>query len=89
MSGRDLIDPESRVPLDLLLEVLLGGFNAIADIVARRAAVTQVLAPATSSTASGGGSTGAAARSTPRTTSTRTCSRDSPAATSTPGCAPP
>ncbi len=48
-----------------------------------------LVGPVTSSTASGGGSTGAAARSTPRTTSTRTCSPDSPAATATPGCAPP
>jgi len=39
MSRRDLIDPESRVPLDALLEVMPGGFNAIPDIVARRAAV--------------------------------------------------
>ena len=44
MSRRDLIDPESRVPLDGLLEVLPGGFNAIPDIVARRAAVEQMLA---------------------------------------------
>jgi acetyl esterase/lipase len=41
---RELIDPESRVPLDALLEVLPGGFNAIPDIVARRAAVTAMLA---------------------------------------------
>jgi acetyl esterase/lipase len=44
MSRRDLIDPESRVPLDGLLEVLPGGFNAIPDIVARRDAVRQMLA---------------------------------------------
>lgn len=44
MSRRDLIDPESRVPLDALLEVLPGGFNAIPDIVTRRAAVAQMLA---------------------------------------------
>lgn len=44
MSRRDLIDPESRVPLDALLEVLPGGFNAIPDIVARRATVDQMLA---------------------------------------------
>ena len=29
--SRDLIDPESRVPLDGLLQVLPGGFNAIWD----------------------------------------------------------
>ncbi|MET8054285.1 MULTISPECIES: alpha/beta hydrolase [unclassified Streptosporangium] len=39
MSRRDLIDPESRVPLDGLLGMLPGGFNAIPDIVQRRAAV--------------------------------------------------
>ncbi|MGE0298784.1 alpha/beta hydrolase [Pseudonocardia sp.] len=44
MSRRDLIDPESRVPLDALLEALPGGFNAIPDIVARRATVDQMLA---------------------------------------------
>lgn len=44
MSRRDLIDPESREPLDQLQEVLPGGFNAIPDIVARRAAATQLLA---------------------------------------------
>ena len=44
MSRRDLIDPESRVPLDALLEVMPGGFNAIPDIVARRAAVEQIFA---------------------------------------------
>ena len=44
MSRRDLIDPESRVPLDALLEVMPGGFNAIPDIVARRAAVQQIFA---------------------------------------------
>jgi acetyl esterase/lipase len=44
MSRRDLIDPESRVPLDGLLEVMPGGFNAIPDIVQRRAAVTGMLA---------------------------------------------
>ncbi len=43
MSPRDLIDAESRVPLDALLEIMPGGFNAIPDIVARRAAVTQML----------------------------------------------
>src|SRR3954454_11490550 len=44
MSRRDLIDPESRFPLDALLEVMPGGFNAIPDIVARRAAVQQIFA---------------------------------------------
>ena len=44
MSRRDLIDPESREPLDQLLEVLPGGFNAIPDIVARRETLAQVLA---------------------------------------------
>ena len=44
MSARDLIDPESSVPLDALLEALPGGFNAIPDIVARRAAVQELLA---------------------------------------------
>jgi acetyl esterase/lipase len=36
MSLRDRIDAESREPLDLLLAMLPGGFNAIPDIVARR-----------------------------------------------------
>jgi acetyl esterase/lipase len=44
MSPRDLIDPESRIPLDALLEVMPGGFNAIPDIVARRATVAQIFA---------------------------------------------
>ena len=44
MSRRDLIDPDSRGPLDALLEVMPGGFNSIPDIVARRAALTQMLA---------------------------------------------
>ena len=44
MSARDRIDPDSRVPLDQLLEALPGGFNAIPDIVDRRAAVTALLA---------------------------------------------
>jgi len=43
MSRRDLIDPECRVPLDGLLEVMPGGFNAIPDIVQRRAAVESML----------------------------------------------
>jgi acetyl esterase/lipase len=44
MSRRELIDPESRVPLDQLLEAMPGGFNAIPDIVARRATVEAMLA---------------------------------------------
>jgi len=44
MSRRELIDPESRLPLDALLEVLPGGFNAIPDLLTRRAAVTAMLA---------------------------------------------
>jgi acetyl esterase/lipase len=43
MSRRDLIDPEARVPLDGLLEALPGGFNAIPDIVQRRATVAAML----------------------------------------------
>jgi acetyl esterase/lipase len=43
MSRRDLIDPESRQPLDQLLAVMPGGFNAIPDIVARRDAAAQLL----------------------------------------------
>jgi acetyl esterase/lipase len=44
MSRRDLIDPEVRVPLDQLLEAMPGGFNAIPDIVQRRAATEALLA---------------------------------------------
>ncbi|MEU8247251.1 alpha/beta hydrolase [Nonomuraea sp. NPDC048916] len=44
MSRRELIDPESRVPLDALLGMLPGGFNAIPDIVQRRAAVQGMMA---------------------------------------------
>jgi acetyl esterase/lipase len=43
MSRRDLIDPEARVPLDGLLEAMPGGFNAIGDIVQRRATVEAML----------------------------------------------
>ena len=43
MSRRDLIDPELRAPLDALLAAMPGGFNAIPDIVARRAAAAQLL----------------------------------------------
>ncbi|MBL7255974.1 alpha/beta hydrolase [Paractinoplanes lichenicola] len=39
MSRRDLIDPELRPILDALLEAMPGGFNAVPDIVQRRAAV--------------------------------------------------
>src|ERR1700712_4781439 len=44
LSRRELIDAEARVPLDQLLEALPGGFNAIADIVQRRATVEAMLA---------------------------------------------
>jgi acetyl esterase/lipase len=44
MSRRELIDPEVRVPLDQLLEVMPGGFNSIPDIVQRRATVEAMLA---------------------------------------------
>lgn len=40
---RDLIDPESREPLDQLLRVMPGGFNPIPDIAAGRAAIRQVM----------------------------------------------
>ena len=43
VSRRDLIDPQSREPLDQLLTAMPGGFNAIPDIVARRATLEQVL----------------------------------------------
>jgi acetyl esterase/lipase len=44
MSRRDLIDPPSRIPLDGLLEVMPGGFNAIPDIAVRRATLDQMFA---------------------------------------------
>ena len=44
MSRRELIDPESRPPLDEMLAVLPGGFNSIPDIVARREVFNQALA---------------------------------------------
>lgn len=44
MSIRDRIDPESRIPLDALLDVMPGGFNAIPDIVQRREALSGMLA---------------------------------------------
>ncbi|MFN8081306.1 MAG: alpha/beta hydrolase [Kineosporiaceae bacterium] len=43
-SPRDRIDPASRVVLDELLAAMPGGLNSIADIVARRAAVAELLA---------------------------------------------
>lgn len=43
MSRRHLIDSEALVPLTGLLEVLPGGFNAIADIQQRRAAAEAML----------------------------------------------
>jgi acetyl esterase/lipase len=43
MSRRHLIDPEVAVPLEGLLEALPGGFNAIPDIVQRRATVEALL----------------------------------------------
>jgi acetyl esterase/lipase len=42
--SRSEIDPESAVPLLALMEAMPGGFNAISDIVARRAAVDELLA---------------------------------------------
>ena len=44
MTRRDLIDPQSRGPLDALLEFMPGGLNAIPDIVQRRATVAALLA---------------------------------------------
>ncbi|MFR9803167.1 alpha/beta hydrolase [Pseudonocardia sp. RS010] len=44
MSRSSSIDPESLVPLTALLEAMPGGVNAIPDIVARRAAVAEMLA---------------------------------------------
>ena len=43
MSRRDLIDPEALTPLTALLEVVPGGFNAIPDIVRRRATAEAML----------------------------------------------
>ena len=43
-TARDLVDPQCRVPLDQLLEALPGGFNAIPDIVQRRATITALFA---------------------------------------------
>ena len=44
MSRRDLIDPDARLPLDLLQQAIPGGFNTIPDIVQRRATVSGLLA---------------------------------------------
>lgn len=44
MSKPVQLDSESKAALDVLLEALPGGFNAIPDIVARRATVEQMLA---------------------------------------------
>jgi acetyl esterase/lipase len=44
VSRRDLIDPESRVPLEAFLEAMPGGFNTIPDIVERRAALEALFA---------------------------------------------
>ena len=41
--SRERIDPESLLGLDALLEIAPGGFNAIADITERRAALERVL----------------------------------------------
>ncbi|MDY7090933.1 MAG: alpha/beta hydrolase [Actinomycetota bacterium] len=43
MSRRELIDPEVAVPLNQLLEAMPGGFNAVPDIVQRRATVQAML----------------------------------------------
>lgn len=41
---RDHIDPESREPLEQLLQAIPGGFNAIPDLDQRRATITAMLA---------------------------------------------
>ena len=43
MSMRDRIDPDSRVPLEELLKVFPGGFNAISNIVERRSTPESLL----------------------------------------------
>ena len=43
MSTRERVDPESRIPLEGLLQVMPGGFNAIPDIVQRREVLSQML----------------------------------------------
>ncbi|AGL16074.1 alpha/beta hydrolase [Actinoplanes sp. N902-109] len=45
MSRRVLIDPDARGPLEELLAAMPGGFNAIPDIVERRAALASLFAP--------------------------------------------
>ena len=47
MSQRDRIDPESRPPLEQLLQAIPGGFNSIPDVEQRRAAVAGMMASAT------------------------------------------
>ncbi|GAA4605940.1 acetyl esterase/lipase [Actinoplanes octamycinicus] len=42
MSGRDRVDPEARAALDARLAAVPGGFQAIGDIVARRAAIEEM-----------------------------------------------
>ena len=44
MSNHDRVDPESLVPLQGLLAAMPGGFNAISDIVTRRATLDGMLA---------------------------------------------
>jgi acetyl esterase/lipase len=44
MSRRDLIDPDSRGPLDQLMAMMPGGFNSIPGIVERREAEAQLFA---------------------------------------------
>jgi acetyl esterase/lipase len=44
MVDRSRLDAESAVPLDALLEVTPGGFNALSDIVARRETVSAIMA---------------------------------------------
>jgi acetyl esterase/lipase len=46
VSARDLIDPESRAALDVLLGIVPGGLNAIADIGERRAVFAGLVAAA-------------------------------------------
>jgi acetyl esterase/lipase len=50
MSARDRIDPESRAPLELLLQQFPGGFNAIPDVAARRAAFSGLIASVAAAT---------------------------------------
>lgn len=47
MSLRDHIDPASRVPLDQMLAMLPGGFNAVPDLPARRTMLAAVVAELT------------------------------------------